>query len=60
MKSVSKKYGCDKHFTYRHKVTSAIWDEEAGKWNLKVLRLDTEVEFDDSCDIFINAGGVLK
>lgn len=60
MKDVSNKYNCDKFFTYRHKVTNATWNEEAGYWKLNVLNLEKELEFSDSCDVLINAGGVLK
>lgn len=60
MKRISAKYNCDQYFTYRHRVTQAIWDDEAGKWNLMVLDMDREEEFSDTCDIFINASGVVK
>ncbi|CAM1510709.1 Fc.00g010440.m01.CDS01 [Cosmosporella sp. VM-42] len=60
MKAVSFKYKCDKYFTYRHRVTKANWDEETQKWNLNVSDLDRELDFSESCDILINAGGVLN
>lgn len=58
MKDTSTKYGCDKYFAYGHKVTSAIWSETSGKWILSV-EADGQT-LADSCDVLINAGGVLK
>jgi cation diffusion facilitator CzcD-associated flavoprotein CzcO len=58
MKDTSAKYGCDKYIAYRHKVTSATWSEPSGKW---ILTVDADgKELTDSCDVLINAGGVLK
>jgi cation diffusion facilitator CzcD-associated flavoprotein CzcO len=58
MKKTSSKYGADQYTKFKHEIKSAIWDETAGKWNLKVNHGDQT--FDDKCDVFINAGGVLK
>jgi cation diffusion facilitator CzcD-associated flavoprotein CzcO len=58
MKDTSSKYDCDKFFAYKHKVTSAIWSENSGKWILSV-EADGR-EFSDACEVLINAGGVLK
>ena len=38
----------------------ADWDEESGKWNLDVTDLAQDRSFKDQCDVFINAGGILK
>ncbi|KAK5192630.1 hypothetical protein LTR92_007805 [Exophiala xenobiotica] len=58
MKDTSAKYGCDKYIAYRHKVTSATWSEPSGKW---ILTVDADgKELTDSCDVLINAGGVLN
>ncbi|KIW88136.1 uncharacterized protein Z519_11247 [Cladophialophora bantiana CBS 173.52] len=58
MKDVAAKFGCEKHFAYGHKVTSAIWSDQLCKWNLMVEA--NGQEFQDSCDVLINAGGVLN
>ncbi|OQU97611.1 hypothetical protein CLAIMM_03513 isoform 2 [Cladophialophora immunda] len=58
MKDVAAKFGCESHFAYGHKVTSAVWSDRACKWNLTVKA--NGQEFQDSCDVLINAGGVLK
>jgi cation diffusion facilitator CzcD-associated flavoprotein CzcO len=60
LKQVANDNNCDKYFTYRHQVKKASWDDAAGKWNLVVLDMDKELEYNDSCDILINASGVLK
>jgi hypothetical protein len=39
-------------------VTEAIWNEAAGKWNLKVFQDGEEKE--DECDILIDGSGFLK
>lgn len=59
MKDVSKKYELDRYIRLRHSVKSAVWNEAEAKWELKVENGDG-VTFTDECDVFINAGGVLK
>ena len=39
-------------------VTDSIWDEERGKWKIKIDQ-DGEI-IDDECDVLVNASGVLK
>jgi len=58
MKKTASKYKADQYMKFSHEIVSAIWDETEGKWNLKIKHGD--VVFDDKCDVFINAGGVLK
>ncbi|KAF7553871.1 hypothetical protein G7046_g6971 [Stylonectria norvegica] len=60
MKDVSAKYDCDKLFHYQHQVTGAIWDELTQKWNLNIRDLSKKLDFSESCDILINASGVLN
>jgi cation diffusion facilitator CzcD-associated flavoprotein CzcO len=58
MHMVADKYHCKEYFQYNHEITAATWDEKSGKWNLKVR--NAQGDFDDQCDVFINAGGLLK
>jgi cation diffusion facilitator CzcD-associated flavoprotein CzcO len=58
MKKISSKYKIDQYMTFNHEIISAIWDERGAQWCLKVMHGETV--FEDKCDIFINAGGVLK
>lgn len=39
-------------------MTEAIWNEAAGKWDLKVFQDGEEKE--DECDILIDGSGFLK
>jgi hypothetical protein len=39
-------------------VVESIWSEADGKWKLVIERDGTR--FNDKCDIFINAAGILK
>lgn len=52
------KYDVEKYIKYQHSVKSACWDEDEGKWTVTVQIGDRT--FDKKCDVFINAGGVLK
>lgn len=44
----------------RHQINHVEWDEDKGKWILKVKNLETGEEFQDEAEYFINAGGVLN
>jgi len=48
-----------KYIKLRHLVESATWDEEKGKWILKVHAPDGAV-FEDECEILVNGSGILK
>ncbi|RFU28489.1 hypothetical protein B7463_g7837, partial [Scytalidium lignicola] len=58
MKKTAKKYDVERFIKYEHSIKHAQWDEGTGKWRLKVESRGNV--FDDVCDIFINAGGVLN
>ena len=58
MRKTARKYNIEKYIKYKHSIKHAQWDEGEGKWKLKIEHLGHV--FDDKCDIFINAGGVLK
>lgn len=58
MKDVAKQYEVEKYIRLQHSVESAVWNEEKGKWDLKVRSGSTVLS--DECDVFINASGVLK
>jgi len=58
MKKTAQKYDVAKYIKYRHSIKSARWNKDEGKWKIKVQ--DGQRVFDDECDVFINAGGVLK
>ncbi|CZR57488.1 related to monooxigenase [Phialocephala subalpina] len=58
MCTVTKKYHVGKYMKFSHEIKKATWDEAAGKWKLIVKHGGRT--FEDDCDIFINAGGVLN
>lgn len=59
MKDVAKRYEVEKYIRLRHSVESAIWNESKGKWDILVKNGDGVV-FEDECEVFINASGILK
>lgn len=44
----------------RHIVTEARWYDNVGKWKLNVTSLEDGRQFEDECDVFVNAMGFLK
>ncbi|EXK33695.1 hypothetical protein FOMG_10947 [Fusarium oxysporum f. sp. melonis 26406] len=58
IKRTSDKYGLAENVRFQSKVTEAIWNEAAGKWDLKVLQDGEEKE--DECDILIDGSGFLN
>lgn len=59
MKDTAQKYDAEKYIKFKHSIQDARWDDRIGKWNVKVQD-DAGQVFDDQCDVFINAAGVLK
>ncbi|KAK1450664.1 monooxygenase [Colletotrichum cuscutae] len=43
-----------------HLVTGAFWDEDAGRWTVRVKNLEDGVEFEDHCEFLLNASGILN
>lgn len=58
MCNVTKKYHVHEYMKFSYEIKSATWDDAAGKWKLVVKHAGQT--FQDECDVFINAGGVLK
>jgi len=59
IKQVATKHGISKYTRLNHTVTGAKWDAQRHKWTVQIKPSEGEV-FYDECDIFINAGGILK
>ena len=63
LKAVTKKHNLEKYIHHYHKLTSAIWNDEEGLWDLEL-----EVSLPDSqpslfkrqCNVLLNAGGLLN
>lgn len=54
-----EKYSLRDPIVFGTKITSSLWDEDAGKWQLKLRRHDGTI-FNDEADILINASGILN
>nr|XP_031863274.1 uncharacterized protein CI109_001147 [Kwoniella shandongensis]KAA5530346.1 hypothetical protein CI109_001147 [Kwoniella shandongensis] len=63
MQDVVDHFGLAKYFKLSHTVTGAKWDPTLAKWHVSVRPNDSpegEGEFTDTCDVFINACGLLN
>lgn len=49
-----------KYMKLSHEIVGAYWDDEKGMWDIKIKNIITGVTFTDTCDVFINGGGILK
>ncbi|KAF9888468.1 hypothetical protein FE257_008575 [Aspergillus nanangensis] len=56
----SQKYGLRRFCQVNHQVVKATWNAARNAYDVRVRDLASEEEFDDTCDILINAGGVLN
>jgi cation diffusion facilitator CzcD-associated flavoprotein CzcO len=54
------KYELNKFIKLNHQVVGAWWDDASGKWDIKVEDLMAKTKFWTTCDIFINASGILN
>ncbi|KIX06705.1 uncharacterized protein Z518_04681 [Rhinocladiella mackenziei CBS 650.93] len=54
----AQKYDLEKYIQYESPVTGATWDADSGKWLVEMTTPAGKKE--DSCDILINAGGILN
>lgn len=59
IEQTAKKYGVDRFVRLQHEVTECTWDQEKGKWLVRVKKPGGEV-FEDSCDVLISAKGLLS
>ncbi|KKO96957.1 hypothetical protein THAR02_10937 [Trichoderma harzianum] len=57
MKDTAKKWDLERHMLFDSKVIDSIWDENSGKWLLKIDHQGEIIE--DECDILVNATGFL-
>lgn len=59
-KSFSAKYNLDKYCKFNHEVSGAKWNAESAKWEVAIKNGVDGTIIHDSCDILINAGGLLN
>jgi cation diffusion facilitator CzcD-associated flavoprotein CzcO len=55
---VSRENGLYEFMKFGHRVVSAIWDEDTGRWNLEIMVEDEIIK--DWCHVLINGSGGLK
>lgn len=58
--STVKKYSVDRFIKLQHEIKSCNWDANTSKWKVKVKKLDTDEEFEDTSDVLIMARGGLN
>lgn len=56
----ANKYSLRKYCKTLHQVNSASWNAENGGYEVSVLNLEQNTVVHDTCDILINAGGILN
>lgn len=51
-----------KYMTFNTEVIGCFWDEEAGKWSVKMKQTSEsgEKEFEETCDLLLHATGILN
>ena len=59
-KSLAGKYGVSEYVKLNHRINSATWDDERGKWVLDIADLNAGVTIKDEAEILINGAGFLK
>ncbi|WVQ81985.1 hypothetical protein IAT38_004112 [Cryptococcus sp. DSM 104549] len=61
MRDVVNTHGLMKYFKLNHTITGATWDADKAKWHVAVQpNEEGSSEFIDTCDVFINASGLLN
>ncbi|KAL1865924.1 hypothetical protein VTK73DRAFT_5008 [Phialemonium thermophilum] len=59
LRGIVDKYELMRFIKLSHSVSGAEWSDEEGKWTITVRGPDGEI-IEDSCDIFLNGGGILN
>lgn len=60
MADIVDSYDLRKYFKLDHLITGAYWNDQKGLWEVHVKNLVSGQSFVDTCDVFINGGGLLK
>ncbi|KAK3633145.1 hypothetical protein LTR56_015921 [Elasticomyces elasticus] len=59
-RDVADKYEVKKYVRFGHVFKSARWQEDQARWEIRLVRMADNLEFTDTCDIFIKATGNLN
>ncbi|KAK7553501.1 hypothetical protein IWX46DRAFT_519422 [Phyllosticta citricarpa] len=54
------KFGADRFVKLSHKIKECRWNDDQGKWHVKVEDLENSREFDDEAEVLISARGNLN
>ncbi|KAH0845712.1 putative sterigmatocystin biosynthesis monooxygenase stcW [Fonsecaea pedrosoi] len=54
------KHDLSGYFKLAHEVIEARWQEESGRWIVKIRKTETGEVFEDECNYLLNAGGILN
>lgn len=58
MKDTAIKWDLEKFVSFNSRVNETVWDDDKGKWQVKVAKAGETKQ--DDCDVLINASGFLK
>jgi cation diffusion facilitator CzcD-associated flavoprotein CzcO len=56
----AKEHGLRKYIKFKHEIVGATWNEEKGRWDMRIHNLSSGFEFDDWCHFFVNSSGYLN
>ncbi|KAK1751476.1 flavin-binding monooxygenase [Echria macrotheca] len=56
----AREYGVYEHTRFKHRVLGMVWDEQRGKWNVKIEDLESGKVVEDEADVVLNCAGVLN
>jgi len=59
IKRTAAKYNLTKHVELDSRILEAIWNDEIGRWKIKIDVKGTYIK-EDEADILVNAAGFLK
>jgi cation diffusion facilitator CzcD-associated flavoprotein CzcO len=59
LRGIVDEYNLTQYIKFEHSICGTEWLEEDGKWKVSVKGPDGLVKV-EICDVFLNAGGVLK
>ncbi|KAK8247405.1 hypothetical protein HDK64DRAFT_284292 [Phyllosticta capitalensis] len=60
LQHTSRKYGADRFIKLSHKIKECRWDEDDGKWHVKVEDLENSRVFEDEAEVLVSARGNLN
>ena len=60
IQTVARESGFYRFIKFGHQVTKASWTDEEANWTLNVQKLDADVVFEDTVDVFLDFSGPVK